>query len=252
MSDRDDWHALTTFTPARVALGRAGNGLPTRRVLEFQLAHAQARDAVERPFDPQAVAAALNHPGTLLLTSEATDRQTYLMNPDAGRTLSGASRANLTRGKFDAALVIADGLSSTAIDAHGAALARHILNALPNLKWAPVVIVGGGRVAIGDDIAHALGAQMSIVLIGERPGLSAADSIGIYVTFAPRPGITTDAERNCISNVRPAGLPLEDAALRLAWLVTQARKLGLTGVALKEDAPDTRAIATDDRGPVTS
>jgi ethanolamine ammonia-lyase small subunit len=252
MSERDDWHALTAFTPARLALGRTGNGLPTRRVLEFQLAHAQARDAVLRPFNARAVASALNRPGTLLLTTKATDRQTYLMNPDAGRTLSDASRASLTRSEFDAALVIADGLSSTAIDAHGAALARLILNTLPNLQWAPVAIVTGGRVAIGDDIAHALGAQLSIVLIGERPGLSAADSIGIYVTHAPRPGATMDSERNCISNVRPGGLALEDAALRLAWLVTQARKLGLTGIALKEDAPDLRSIALNDgRGGVT-
>jgi ethanolamine ammonia-lyase small subunit len=244
MSDRDDWHALTKFTPARLALGRSGNALSTRRVLEFQLAHAQARDAVLRPFNAQAVATALARPGTLLLTTEATDRQTYLMSPDAGRRLSEASRASLTRGKYDAALIIADGLSATAIDAHGAALARLILSALPALNWAPVTIVTGGRVAIGDDIAHALGAQLSIILIGERPGLSAADSIGLYVTFAPKPGVTTDAERNCISNVRPAGLPLEAAALRLAWLVTQARKLSLTGVALKEDAPDSSSLAS--------
>jgi ethanolamine ammonia-lyase small subunit len=244
MSDRDDWHALAKFTPARLALGRAGNSLPTRRVLEFQLAHAQARDAVLRPFDAQAVATTLGHPGTQLLTTEATDRQSYLMNPDAGRRLSEASRASLTRGQYDAALIIADGLSSTAIDARGAALARLILNTISTLNWAPVTIVTRGRVAIGDDIAQALGAQLSIVLIGERPGLSAADSIGLYVTFAPKPGVTTDAERNCISNVRPAGLPLEDAALRLAWLVTQARKLSLTGVALKEDAPDSSSLAS--------
>jgi ethanolamine ammonia-lyase small subunit len=243
MSDRDDWHALTAFTPARLALGRAGNGLPTRRVLEFQLAHAQARDAVLRPFDAQAVATALACPGTQLLTTEATDRQTYLMNPDAGRRLSEASRASLTRDKYDAALIIADGLSSTAIDANGPVLARLILSTLPALNWAPVTIVTGGRVAIGDDIAHALGAQLSVVLIGERPGLSAADSIGLYVTFNPKHGATTDAARNCISNIRPAGLPLDAAALRLAWLVTQARERSLTGVTLKEDAPDLPRLA---------
>jgi len=242
MSERDDWHALTAFTPARLALGRAGNALPTRRVLEFELAHAQARDAVLRAFDACAIADAVQRSGTLQLTTQAADRQTYLMNPDAGRALSDASRASLTRGTYDAALVIADGLSSTAIDKHGAALARFILNSMPALKWAPVTIVTGGRVAIGDDIADALGAKLVVVLIGERPGLSAADSIGLYVTFAPRPGVTKDADRNCISNVRPSGLALEDAALRLAWLVAQAQKLGLTGVALKEDAPDLRTI----------
>jgi ethanolamine ammonia-lyase small subunit len=242
MSDRDDWHALTAFTPARVALGRTGNGLPIRRVLEFELAHAQARDAVLRPFHPQAVADALDRHGTQLLTTQATDRQTYLMNPDAGRRLSDVSRASLKHGAFDAALVIADGLSSTAIDAHGAALARLILSALPKLNWAPVTIAAGGRVAIGDDVAHTLGAGIAVVLIGERPGLSAADSIGIYITFAPEPGITKDADRNCISNVRPSGLALEDAALRLAWLVTEARKLGFTGIALKENAPDLHVV----------
>jgi ethanolamine ammonia-lyase small subunit len=243
MSERDEWHALTRFTSARVALGRAGNGLPTRRVLEFELAHAQARDAVLRPFNPQAVADALARADTMLLTTQATDRQIYLMNPDAGRTLSDASRATIARGHYNAALVIADGLSSTAIDAHGAALAQLVLQALPGLNWAPVAIVSGGRVAIGDDIAHALGAELAIVLIGERPGLSAADSIGIYVTFAAKPGVSGNADRNCISNVRPDGLALEDAALRLAWLVTQARKLKLTGIALKEDASQVRAIS---------
>ena len=121
---------------------------------------------------------------------------------------------------------------------------RNSLAALPSLKWAPVTIVSGGRVAIGDDVAEALGAQLSIVLIGERPGLSAADSVGIYLTFAPRVGVSTDSDRNCMSNIRPGGLPLEDAALRLAWLVTQARARGLTGIALKEDAPDLRGISS--------
>jgi ethanolamine ammonia-lyase small subunit len=248
MSDRDEWHALAALTPARLALGRSGNGLPTSRVLEFQLAHARARDAVQRPFNAQHVAGALNRPGTQLLMTQATDRQSYLMNPDAGRCLSEASRKSLARGAYDAALVIADGLSSTAIDSHGAALARLILGLLSTLNWAPVASVSGGRVAIGDDIAEALGAQISVVLIGERPGLSAADAIGIYVTFAPRPGVTTNSERNCISNVRPGGLELEDAALRVGWLVTEALKRRLTGVELKEDAPDTRRVA-DTSGP---
>jgi ethanolamine ammonia-lyase small subunit len=129
MSERDDWHALAAFSPARLALGRAGNGLPTNRVLEFQLAHARARDAVQTPFDAPSIANALGPPGTLLLETRATDRHTYLMNPDAGRRLSASSRAGLTRGQYDAALIIVDGLSSTAIHAHGAALARLILGA---------------------------------------------------------------------------------------------------------------------------
>jgi ethanolamine ammonia-lyase small subunit len=197
---------------------------------------------VQKPFDAQAVARALKGRDTRLLTTHATDRQTYLMNPDAGRRLADASRASLQRGNYDAALIIADGLSSTAIEAHGAALARLILANLAELRWAPLAIVTGGRVAIGDDIAETLGAELSIVLIGERPGLSAADAVGIYVTFAPRRGITTDSQRNCLSNVRPGGLALEDAALRLAWLVTEARKRRLTGIELKEDAPEIHRI----------
>ncbi|MEI9993190.1 MAG: ethanolamine ammonia-lyase subunit EutC [Rhizomicrobium sp.] len=239
MSGEDDWRALRAFTPARVALGRAGNGLPTRRVLEFQLAHARARDAVTMAFDAEAVAGAL---AAICVTTRAADRTAYLSDPDLGRRLSDEGRARLTHGAFDAALVIADGLSSAAVHAHGAALARHILAASAELKWAPVTVVTHGRVAIGDDIAQALGAAFAVVLIGERPGLSAADSIGIYLTHRPLPGVTTDAERNCISNVRPGGLGLPDAALRLAWLIGQARRLGATGVALKEDAPERPAI----------
>jgi len=242
MSRSDDWHALTAFTPARLALGRAGDSLPTGRVLELQLAHARARDAVHMPFDAAGVAQALSRTGTMLVTTEATDRQSYLLHPNAGRRLCAASRARLQRGRFDAALVIADGLSATAIHAHGAELARLILASAPNLVWAPVTVVTGGRVAIGDDIAHALGAELSVVLIGERPGLSAADAVGIYLTFAPKPGVTTDANRNCLSNIRPGGLALAEAAHRLAWLITESRRLRLTGVALKEDAPDLRTI----------
>jgi ethanolamine ammonia-lyase small subunit len=243
MSERDEWHALAAFTPARLALGRAGNGLPTRRVLEFQLAHARARDAVHAPLDARLVAEELGAPGTYLLNTLATNRETYLLDPDAGRRLDATSRSKLSSGRFDAALVITDGLSATAVHAHGAALARLIPASNPELNWAPVAIVSGGRVAIGDEVAQALGAELCVVLIGERPGLTAADAVGIYVTFAPRSGVTTDAERNCISNVRPGGLALEDAAHRLAWLLTESRRIRLTGVGLKEDAPDLRRIA---------
>ncbi len=231
----DAWHALAAFTPARVALGRAGSALPTRRVLEFQLAHARARDAVHAPFDAAGLAGAL---GAICLETQAEDRRAYLADPDLGRRLTEASRARLERGAHDAALVIADGLSATAIAAHGAALAPLIAARLPELSWAPVTVVRNGRVAIGDDIAQALGATLAIVAIGERPGLSAADSVGLYLTWRPWAGVTRDAERNCISNVRPDGLALEEAAHRLAWLVRQALRLGVTGISLKEDAPD--------------
>lgn len=242
MSDRDEWYALTRFTPARLALGRSGNGIPTRRLLEFELAHAKARDAVSRPFKPEAIAASLGRPDTFLLTTHAHDRHTYLMNPDAGRVLSDASRAQLKHGNYDAALIVADGLSSTAIAAHGVPLSNAVARSLPDLKWAPVAIVSNGRVAVGDDIAATIGAELAVVLIGERPGLSAADSIGIYLTYRPTPGTTKDADRNCISNVRPDGLPIDAAVIRLAWLIRQARRLRLSGVALKEDADDLTAI----------
>jgi len=239
----DEWHALAAFTPARVALGRAGAALPTRRVLEFQLAHARARDAVNAPFDAEGLAHEL---GTLCVETQAKDRTAYLANPDLGRRLRADSRTRLERGSYDAALVIADGLSATAIAAHGATLARLIATSLPELSWAPVTVVRHGRVAIGDDIAEALGATLAVVAIGERPGLSAADSVGLYLTWRPRAGVTRDAERNCISNVRPDGLALDEAAHRLAWLARQALRLGVTGVSLKEDAPER---LTDASGP---
>ena len=218
----DAWAQLRDFTSARLALGRTGNSLPTSRVLEFQLAHARAQDAVHRPFVPSEIADAIGTP-SISIATRAADRQTYLLDPDSGRTLSDAARATLHRGAFDAVLVIADGLSATAVHAHGAALAKMIFAALPQLDWSPTVIVTNGRVAIGDEIAEALGAKLAVVMIGERPGLTAADSLGLYITYAPRPGITKDAARNCISNVRPGGLPLADAVHRLAWLIAECR-----------------------------
>jgi ethanolamine ammonia-lyase small subunit len=231
----DAWSHLRDFTSARLALGRTGNSLPTSRVLEFQLAHARAQDAVHRPFIPADIVNALGIP-SIEVTTRANDRQTYLLNPDSGRTLSDVARATLQRGDFNAALVIADGLSATAVHAHGATLARAIYAALPGLIWSPAAIVTNVRVAIGDEVADALGAELVVVMIGERPGLTASDSLGLYVTFAPKPGITKDANRNCISNIRPGGLPVREAAHRLAWLVAQCRRLRLSGVALKEDA----------------
>ncbi|HEY0303205.1 MAG TPA: ethanolamine ammonia-lyase subunit EutC [Rhizomicrobium sp.] len=223
--------------------GRAGNGLPTQRVLEFQLAHARARDAVNAPFEAEALAAALAP--SVLLETRARDRTAYLMNPDLGRRLDAASRARLAAGRHDAVLVVADGLSSTAIHLHGAALAAAIFARTPSLRWAPIAVVRHGRVAVGDEIAEALGAEFAVVMIGERPGLSAADSVGLYLTRRPAADVSKDADRNCLSNVRPGGLALDEAAHRLAWLMAAARRLGTTGVALKEDAPES---VTDARG----
>ncbi|MBI3675538.1 MAG: ethanolamine ammonia-lyase subunit EutC [Proteobacteria bacterium] len=239
MSARDEWYALRDLTPARLALGRSGNALPTSRVLEFQLAHARARDAVHRSFHPEEIAAEFGAVPAICVTTQAGDRLSYLINPALGRELSPTSRARLKRGRYDAVLVIADGLSPTAVHKHGAALGHAIFKALPDLKWAPAVIVTQGRVAIGDEIAKLLGADIAVVMIGERPGLTAADSLGLYLTYAPKSAITQDAERNCISNVRPDGLPLAEAARRLAWLAREARRLRLSGVGLKEDAPET-------------
>jgi ethanolamine ammonia-lyase small subunit len=231
----DAWSHLRDFTSARLALGRTGNSLPTSRVLEFQLAHARAQDAVHRPFMSSEIADAIGT-ASISIATRAADRQTYLLDPNSGRTLSDAARAALLRGTFDAVLVVADGLSATAVHAHGAALARSIFAALPQLKWSPTIIVTNGRVAIGDEVAEALGAKIAVVMIGERPGLTAADSLGLYITYAPKPGVTKDSARNCISNVRPGGLPLADAVHRLAWLIAECRRLRLSGVAIKEDA----------------
>jgi ethanolamine ammonia-lyase small subunit len=217
---------LRSFTPARVALGHTGHSLPTPELLRFRLDHARARDAVYQPLDP----ASLGVPH-VLLHSAAPDRATYLRRPDLGRKLA---ECDLERGDYDAAIVIADGLSAPAVHRHAVPL----LDALQlggDWRLAPLMVALQGRVAIGDEIAQRLGARMVVVLIGERPGLSSPDSLGVYLTFDPRPG-RTDAERNCISNVRPEGISYELAAHKLRFLMNEARVRKLSGVALKEDA----------------
>ena len=238
MSAEISWQMLRRATPARIGLGRSGAGLPTAAHLDFQLAHARARDAVHAPFDPAPIAAAIRGLGLdpLPLRSAAADRLTYLRRPDLGRRLDAASRdrlAALPRGPIDLVFIIADGLSATAVAAHAAALLGATAARLDGagLRLGPVAIVEGGRVAIGDEIGGILGADVAAVLIGERPGLSAADSLGVYVTWQPAPG-TVDAARNCLSNVRPAGLPVPQAAERLADLLAAARRYRMTGVAL--------------------
>jgi ethanolamine ammonia-lyase small subunit len=223
-----------------VALGRAGNSLPTRELLEFQWAHARARDAVHAKLDVQALALELNPIAgeCLLVRSAAPDRSAYLRRPDLGRCLSADSHCLLTqrRGTFDAVFILADGLSALAVQRHATHLLQSILNLLDPSQWklAPVVLVEQGRVAIGDEIADCLGSSLSVVLIGERPGLSSPDSLGVYLTWNPRPGLT-DANRNCISNVRTEGLSYEAAAHILLWLMNASRQRGLSGVGLKED-----------------
>lgn len=245
------WAALRRLTPARIALGRSGISQPTVPQLAFQLAHAQARDAVHRRLDAEALERALAALGvtTLRLHSAAADRPIYLQRPDLGRRLDETSAQRLEArpkaGGADLALVIADGLSALAVERHAVPLVaalREVLGA--DWRLAPVAIVEQGRVAVGDPVGAALGAEIVVVLIGERPGLSSPDSLGLYVTWAPQPG-RLDAERNCISNVRPEGLPVDAAAQRLAWLLNEARRRRLTGVALKdESAPALAARAS--------
>lgn len=224
---------LRDFTPARVDLGRAGHSVPTRELLDFQLAHARARDAVHARLDVRLLAAELREKNIPFVTlgSEAADRATYLKRPDLGRRLNEESRARIT-GKYEVSFVIADGLSALAVHRHAVALLDPVLPELEG-RLAPVAIVEQGRVAIGDEIGELLGAELVVVLIGERPGLSSPDSLGVYITWQPRVG-RTDAERNCISNIRAEGLSCAAAAHRLLFLMREARRLKLTGVSLKE------------------
>ena len=240
------WARLRRMTPARVGLGRTGDGLPTARLLEFQAAHALARDAVHQPLDADALADQLCSQPHLMVRSQAPDRAAYLQRPDLGRRLhpddaTALSAMNCPSGGrhdgYGAVIVLADGLSARALHDHGAPLLRALLPHLEGWELAPIVIARQARVALGDDVAAALNARMVLMLIGERPGLSAADSIGAYLTFNPRPSVTRDADRNCVSNIRPDGLPLAVAADTIAFLMKEAQRLKLTGIGLKADRP---------------
>jgi ethanolamine ammonia-lyase small subunit len=237
------WTALRPLTPARVALGRTGNSLPTAEVLAFGLAHAQARDAVHAALDAPDLAAHIEALGleTLCVTSAAPDRATYLMRPDLGRRLAAddaqrlsAEAAKSSGAGCDLLLVVGDGLSSLAVERHAAPLLEHILAGCPpGWRLGPVVIATQCRVALADEVGERLNARIVAILIGERPGLSSPDSLGIYLTHTPRIG-RMDAERNCISNIRPEGLSYANAARRLWWLCDAARRLGHSGVGLKD------------------
>ena len=229
---------LRSLTPARVGLGRTGVSLETRDLLSFQRAHAQARDAVHARLEAAALAtdiAKISGGSVLRLHSAAMDRATYLQRPDLGRRLDETSRAALHPGNWDVAIIVADGLSALAVERHAPPLLQELLPQIEGWSLAPIAVVEQGRVAIGDEIGAALGAQLSVVLIGERPGLSSPDSLGAYITWAPRPG-RTDAERNCISNIRAEGLSYAQAAAQLAFFLAEARRRQLTGIALKEDS----------------
>lgn len=238
----DPWATLRTTTPARIGLGRTGDAPSLDSLLDFQLAHARARDAVHTPLGIAAMANAVKPYPHLIVASQAASRDIYLRRPDLGRKLDTESATTLT-GSYDAVFVIADGLSPIAVQRHAPPLFKACLARLSGWSIAPVVIATQARVALGDDIGDRLNATLCVMLIGERPGLSVADSLGVYLTYQPRPG-RLDSERNCVSNIHPAGLSYEAAADMLTWLMAEARHRKLTGVDLKADRPGVPIEAT--------
>jgi ethanolamine ammonia-lyase small subunit len=242
----DPWVALRRHTPARLALGRAGTSLPTDELLRFAAAHAQARDAVHVPLDVAALHAGLQADGwqPVSVTSRAADRESYLRRPDWGRRLAPESAERLQAPPsdegIDLAVVLGDGLSAIALQRHARPLLQALKAALDSgpgavLRWAPPVVATQARVALADEVGQLLGASLVLILLGERPGLSSPDSLGAYLTHAPRIGCH-DAQRNCVSNIRPEGLPPATAAARLAWLIREALRRRVSGVALKDES----------------
>ncbi len=239
---RDPWFELRRFTQARIGQGRAGCAIPTTAQLEFQLAHAMARDAVHQPWRVEQCAEALAVKGweSILLSTPIVDRQQYLLRPDLGCRLESSSRQRLQSlncSKIDVALILSNGLSSTAVEKHGSQLLEAVMAAYANcaLHIGPICLVPNARVAIADEIGALMNARLSVVIVGERPGLSASDSLGIYMTYSPHIG-KSNAERNCISNIRPPqGLSYQTAAAKLAYLSQKALQCGFSGVALKDD-----------------
>ena len=236
---------LRELTPARVALGRTGASLPTEAWLKFALDHARARDAVHASFDATTLLAGLGDLGfqAVTVSSRAGNRGDYLRRPDLGRQLDHASVQGLAGftvpGGCEVVVVVGDGLSPAAVTTHAVALLRHLVPRLAaaHIEFDRVVVASGARVALGDEIGAQLGARMVLVLIGERPGLSAPDSLGAYLTFAPRVGLT-DADRNCVSNIHREGLSHEEAAVKIAWLMREGLARKVTGVALKDESGD--------------
>jgi len=256
---------LRGLTAARVGLRRAGISIATCELLDFQLAHARARDAVHAALQPATLIGDLrsllistNGPSdVLLLHSAAKDRQTYLQRPDLGRKLDTAGQRRLRDyprpdSGYDLSFVVADGLSALAVERHVIPLLAEVLPALSesasDLRMAPICVVEQGRVAVADEIAHTLSASLAIMLIGERPGLSSPDSLGAYITWRPEPGQTTDANRNCISNIRAEGLSYAQAATRLLHYIHQARSRQISGTALKDPDPVPGSMSAGELG----
>jgi ethanolamine ammonia-lyase small subunit len=239
---KDPWFELRRFTQARIGQGRAGCATPTSAQLDFQLAHAMARDAVHQPWAVSDFADLVSMLGrkSMILSTPVTSREQYLQRPDLGRCLDQNSRQLLqsyANAEADVALIVSNGLSSTAVERHGIGLLEAIFAAYADcsLSVGPICLVSNARVALSDEIGSLLNVRLAVMIVGERPGLSAADSLGIYLTYAPGPG-NTDAERNCLSNIRPPeGLSYRVAATKLAYLSQQALQLRLSGVALKDD-----------------
>lgn len=246
--EADPWDFLQTYTAARIARGRVGHSLPTRALLDFQLDHARARDAVYSALETGRLLTELDRirPRPLLLQSQAPDRPTYLKRPDQGRRLNADSWLRLQSLPTpatppDLAIVVADGLSATAVNTHVVPLLSQLVPALTQLGWrlTPLCLVQQGRVAVADEVAYALKANATLILLGERPGLTSPDSLGAYLTYVdasnrPRPGLT-DADRNCVSNIRPDGMPYDLAAQKLLYLLTEMRNRKLSGVDLKDE-----------------
>ncbi len=250
----DAWTHLREFTAARLALGRSGGSLPTASLLDFRLAHARARDAVLSRFDPDQLAATLRplDPRTSLLDSQAADRAEYLQRPDRGRKLDAASRERVLTlaGNHDLVILVSDGLSTFAAERQAPPTLAALLPLLQTDGWqlAPLLIVRHARVALQDEVGALIGARLSLILLGERPGLGSPDSLGAYFTHTPLPG-RTDAERNCVSNIRPEGLAPAAAARKLHALLTSSRELGYSGYRLKDDTgplldPPARSVLT--------
>jgi ethanolamine ammonia-lyase small subunit len=248
MADRtpvtpDAWSRLRTATSARIALGRAGGSLPTREWLDFKAAHAAAREAVHYTFDAERLAAEITKRGAevIVVDSAAVDRLTFLQRPDLGRRLDDRSRFALQElprppAQFDLVIVVSDGLSALAVHRHAPPLLAALLPQLAADAWqvAPIIATRFGRVALQDEIGRVLGARLALSLIGERPGLGSPDSLGAYLVYDPKPG-NTDALRNCVSNIRPEGLPCDAAAATLHYLLTEARRRHISGVRLKDE-----------------